>query len=164
MQQKFKNSQEAFEYYYDFILSKGYEYNGCKSLFNQGFYIENPLDNHIKTPWRRWKPNYAEKEWQWYLSGDPSALEIGKEAKIWLQIADIDGNVNSNYGYQWQRNDQLKKVIKILKRPGDTRRASISFYDGKEIDKYEKDTVCTYAINFTPVNGCLNMSVMMRLN
>ena len=24
-------------------------------------------------------------------------------------MMDANGNVNSNYGYQWQRNDQLKK-------------------------------------------------------
>jgi hypothetical protein len=94
-----------------------------------------------------------------------TAVEISKRAKIWSNMMDEDGNVNSNYGYQWKRSDQLEKAIKILKENPETRKASISLYDGKEIDKYSKDTVCTYAINFyKDQNGNLSMQVMMRSN
>ncbi len=77
---------------------------------------------------------------------------------------DHNGNVNSNYGYQWSRNNQLEKVVEMLRKDPTTRRASISLYDGKEIDLYTKDTVCTYAINFYISNQRLNMQVMMRSN
>jgi thymidylate synthase len=79
-------------------------------------------------------------------------------------MADGDGNVNSNYGYQWQRNKQLDKVISLLKREKYTRQATISIYDGKEIDKYTYDTPCTYAVQFTIVDNRLNMCVTMRSN
>ena len=79
-------------------------------------------------------------------------------------MADKDGNVNSNYGWQWQRNDQLKKVIASLSNNYDSRQAVISIYDGKEIDDYANDTPCTYAVQFTILNNKLNMSVVMRSN
>ena len=160
----FKNAQQAFEHYYNFIMDYGLDYNGTKAVFNLGFIIENPLDNHIKTTWRKWKADYAEYEWQWYLSGNPNADEIAKKAKIWSLMQDENGNVNSNYGYQWQRGDQLNKVIELIRDDPFTRKASISLYDGKEIDKYKKDTICTHAINFQVVDDKLNMSVMMRSN
>lgn len=78
---------------------------------------------------------------------------------------DDQGNVNSNYGYQWNRNGQIGKVINMLRNDPETRRASISLYDGKEIDLYKKDTICTYAINFyKDERDKLSMQVMMRSN
>jgi thymidylate synthase len=74
------------------------------------------------------------------------------------------GQVNSNYGYQWERNDQLENVISMLRRNPDTRQATISIYDGKEMVRYQTDTPCTYAIQFTVVNDMLNMCVTMRSN
>jgi len=79
-------------------------------------------------------------------------------------MADKDGNVNSNYGWQWRRNHQLDLVISMLKDNPETRQAAISIYDGKEINDYANDTPCTYAVQFTVLNGKLNMSVVMRSN
>jgi len=79
-------------------------------------------------------------------------------------MSDDNGDVNSNYGWQWNRSEQLKKIINILKDDIYSRRASISIYDAKEIDTYSKDTPCTYAVNFYYNNDSLNMSVMMRSN
>ena len=76
----------------------------------------------------------------------------------------IDRHVNSNYGYQWERNYQLDYVIAKLKHDKDTRHAAISIYDGKEHAKYRKDTPCTYAVQFTILNDKLNMAVLMRSN
>lgn len=79
-------------------------------------------------------------------------------------MVDWKNEVRSNYGWQWQRNDQLLKVIQMLKENPYTRQAVISIYDGKEIDTYRNDTPCTYAVQFTILDGKLNMSVMMRSN
>lgn len=160
----FNNAQEAFEFYFDKIINEGKERCNTKALFNVGFNIKNPLDNHIKTSWRNWKLDYAKKEWEWYLSGNKNANEIAKIAKIWYNMMDDKGEVNSNYGYQWMRNNQLNKIIDKLYNNNLTRQASISIYDGKEIEKYNKDTPCTYAVNFNIVDNKLNMSVMMRSN
>jgi thymidylate synthase len=162
---KSNTAQEAFENLYDYIMSNGEDcLNGTKQIFNTYIEIENPKKNIISTVWRKWNLDYANYEWDWYLSGNPNAEEISKKAKIWQSMMDQEGNVNSNYGYQWNRNNQLLKVIDLLKKDSTTRKASISLYDGKEIDLYSKDTVCTYAINFYINLGKLNMQVMMRSN
>lgn len=160
----FKNANEAYIYLLDKILLEGVEFDNTKALFNIGFYIENPMDNYISDPFRKWNPTYAMREWQWYLSGDPNASEISNSAPIWKNMMDENGCVRSNYGWQWKRNDQIGKVIKLLQDKPDTRKATISIYDGKEIDTYSKDTPCTYAIQFTILNGRLDMAVLMRSN
>jgi thymidylate synthase len=79
-------------------------------------------------------------------------------------MADPSGNVNSNYGYQWKRNDQIGYVVDLLRNNKDTRQACISIYDGKEHDKFATDTPCTYAVQFTIIDNKLCMSVYMRSN
>ena len=111
---EYNNAQQAFVDLYDLISRYGYNYNGTKALFNVGFYIVNPSDNLIKTSWRKWSKEYADFEWDWYLSGDRSGEEIAKRAKIWQKCMDSNGEVNSNYGWHWQQNDQLGYVIKEL--------------------------------------------------
>lgn len=160
----FNNAQEAFESYYDIISNIGQDFSNTKALFNIGFEILNPLDNYINTDYRKWNPTYAEREWDWYLSGNPSAIEISKFAPIWKNMMDDNGNVRSNYGWQWKRNNQLDKIVNQLKNNKETRQAVISIYDGKEIDTYSKDTPCTYAVQFTILNNKLNMTVLMRSN
>ena len=164
----FYNANEAFEYFYKYISKYGTDFRDTKTLFNIGFAIHRPMLNAIVTKERKWSKEYAEAEWQWYLSGDRNISKIeyiyGKIPEIWKRMADGDGNVNSNYGYQWQRNKQLDKVISLLKREKYTRQATISIYDGKEIDKYTYDTPCTYAVQFTIVDNRLNMCVTMRSN
>lgn len=160
----YNNAQEAFENLYDIISEQGIDYSGTKCLHNVGFEILNPLDNMINTDYRKWKPDYAELEWKWYLSQDPNALEIAKVAKIWNKCMDVNGNVNSNYGWQWSRGNQLDYVVNELKSNPESRRASISIYDAKDRYNFENDTPCTYAINFCIVHDKLHMTVMMRSN
>jgi len=161
----YNNAQEAFEELYRLINKDGYESAGTKIFYNVGIQIMNPLDNEIKTSWRKWKKTYAEYEWNWYLSANPNAEEISEKASIWKALMDNSGNVNSNYGYQWSRGNQLSKVIQMLKVMPTTRKASISIYDGKELDKYSLDTPCTYAVNFyIDKDNKLSMQVMMRSN
>ena len=165
---KFKNADKAFNYYKKNICMYGVDFDDTKALFNVGFEIQNPMDNLITDERRDWKQEYAEAEWQWYLDGFPNIKVLGeiygKVPEIWKRMANEEGYVNSNYGYQWQRNDQIDKVIELLKSNPRTRQATISIYDGKEIDKYEFDTPCTYAIQFTIVGQKLNMCVTMRSN
>jgi len=166
----FKNADGAFHYYVNQILTFGKPFDDTLALFNVGFTIKKPLDNFIhdglKT--RNWKQEYAEAEWQWYLSGNRNVHKLedlyGKVPQIWKHMADEDGNVNSNYGWQWKRNDQLDMVIQLLKDNPRTRQAAISIYDGKTIHQYAHDTPCTYAVQFTIVQGKLYMSVYMRSN
>jgi len=168
MRTKFLHANEAFNCILHELRVEGIDFGDTKALFNVGFTIEDPLDNHIKNRERKWSLEYAEAEWQWYLSGDPNIIKLGqlygKIPPIWERMADSDGNVNSNYGYQWMRNNQIDYVVAKLRDNPDTSHAAISIYDAKEYNKYAKDTPCTYAIQFTIINNKLCMSVYMRSN
>jgi thymidylate synthase len=160
----FNNANEAYVYLLDKIRKDGVDFDNTKALFNVGFEIKNPEDNHITDSERKWNITYANREWDWYLSANPNAEEISKYAPIWKNMMDENGDVRSNYGWQWCRNDQLNKVIDLLIENPNTRKATISIYDGKEIDTYKHDTPCTYAVQFTILDNKLNMSVLMRSN
>ena len=167
---KFNTANEAFHKLYDMIIKDGVDFAGTKALFNIGFEIQHPaanaiVDSKVK---RNWSLEYANAEWRWYLSGDRNIAKLGelygKVPQIWERMADPNGDVNSNYGWQWKRNAQLDMVIEMLKQNPDTRQAAISIYDGKEITSYAFDTPCTYAVQFTVLDNSLNMSVVMRSN
>ena len=164
----FRNANEAYEYIHDRILQDGVAFGDTKALFNVGFYITDPKDRKIINKERKWNEEYAEAEWQWYLSGDNHIKTLGdiygKVPEIWKRMADDRGYVNSNYGWQWQRYGQLDKVIGQLDFNNETRQAAISIYDGKEISDYAFDTPCTYAIQFTIMHNRLDMCVTMRSN
>ena len=168
MKTVFDNANEAYEYFLDKIILDGVSFDNTKALFNVGFTILNPEKNIIKNKERNWKIDYAEAEWQWYVSGDRNIKKLGelygKIPAIWKRMAFPSGNVNSNYGWQWRRNDQLNMVINLLKNSPNTRQAAISIYDGKEMLDYDYDTPCTYAVQFTILNNELNMSAIMRSN
>jgi len=168
----FRNANEAYEYMHDRILQDGIEFGDTKALFNVGFYMSDPKDRRIINRERKWNEDYAEAEWKWYLSGDPYINTLGdiygKVPEIWKRMANDNGYVNSNYGWQWQRSydgvSQLDNLIKTLTENPQSRQAAISIYDGKEIHNYKYDTPCTYAIQFTIVHGRLDMCVTMRSN
>ena len=171
MKNRFIVANDAFHYYHEEILKNGVEFDNTKTLFNIGFTIERPMINTISDSSdvkRNWKEDYAEAEWQWYVSGDRNVSKLkdiyGKVPKIWSTMTDGKGNVNSNYGWQWIRGRQLDRVITMLKNNSNTRQAAISIYDGKEINDYDNDTPCTYAVQFTVLNNKLNMCVVMRSN
>jgi thymidylate synthase len=163
---QFDTVTDAFEFYYDKLDSQLPGNNGTKALYNQIFTIVDTSEKIVTTSFRNFKQDYAELEWNWYLSKNRSAVEIAKVAKIWYNHMDEAGYVNSNYGWQWSRNNQLQYVIKELKRDKYSRRAVITIYDGKEHTGYSKDTPCTLSIQFyyTPDSEKLHMTVMMRSN
>ena len=167
MNTAYNNATDAFEDLYNFIMCCGFDTNvGTKAVYNVGFYIKHPQQRFIKTEWRKFSESYAEREWQWYLSKNRSVEELKKHAPTWDKMHGGDNIVNSNYGWQWSRNNQLEKVIQQLKDNKDTRQAWITIFDGKEKDDYKYDTPCTLSIGFNiiPTIETLDMCVTMRSN
>lgn len=165
----FTTANDAFAYYLDKIRTEGKTTEvGTKKLTNVGFTIEKPTANLIIHPERKWSEKYAKAEFAWYLSGDRKVSKLGeifgKVPAIWDTMTNSAGEVNSNYGWQWQREHQLDYVVSELKQNPNSRRAALSIYDAKEWPQYRKDTPCTFAIHFTIDDGLLNMTVMMRSN
>jgi len=168
LETEFYNANDAFEYFYKTISKHGVRFADTRALFNVGFTIHKPQLNIISDKKRDWNLDYAKAEWKWYLSGMPNIKMLGKIygkiPPIWKRMANEEGYVNSNYGYQWERNGQLDYVVDKLKKHKHTRHAAISIYDGKEHDQFATDTPCTYAVQFTNVENRLNMCVTMRSN
>lgn len=172
----YENAQDAFEDLFVKIKSKGMlkkeadDSKTTKALFNVGFTIRHPRDRMIKTPWRKWNKTYAEREWKWYLSKDRSVEELKKHAPIWDTMHGGDNIVNSNYGWQWSRCQQLQRVIETLREDPYSRHAWITIYDNKEYIDYKYDTPCTLNVGFSIQETgyhrehTLNMSVLMRSN
>ena len=168
MKNTFRNANEVYEYLHDKIIREGVDFGDTKALFNVGFYITDPMDNKIINRERNWKYDYADAEWKWYISEDRNISKLGdiygKVPEIWKRMANEFGEVNSNYGWQWGRNDQIDYVVNLLENNKDTRQAAISIYDCKEYKDYTNDTPCTYAVQFTILHGRLDMCVVMRSN
>jgi len=168
LKQNFYNANHAFNFLWDYVKDNGVDFDNTKAIFNCGFTMHHPEENTIDVDFREWNKEYANAEWLWYLSGDPSIDKLGKIygkiPPIWERMADAKREVRSNYGWQWNRENQLDQVIDKLKAKPDTRHAVVSIYDGKEIDRYTYDTPCTYAVQFTVLDNKLNMSVYMRSN
>lgn len=125
----------------------------------------NPTDIKITTPLRKWKLSYAEAEWEWYQLKTRSIEYIADKARTWKQIADEKGEVNSNYGWQLERNGQLDRCVELLQRDPDTRRAICTIGDGKEVYGAEynsKDIPCTLSFQFIKNDDSLDLIVTMR--
>ena len=153
----------AFENLFHYIIDKGEDFASTKAIFNASFTIQDPSDKIITTPRRKFNQDYAEYEWDWYVKGDRNASEIAERAKIWKQMMIPGTNeVNSNYGYFWNYNNQLVKIIDQLKRNKDTRRAIIVHYILHEIDQYKYDTPCNDVLNFYIKDDKLHLSVFAR--
>ena len=159
----YKNATEAFEVLFVDIMQTNEDFAGTKAIFNEVFTLENPSDKVVTTPQRKFNTDYAEYEWNWYLKGDRDASEIGERAKIWKQMM-VEGTteVNSNYGYFWNKNYQLSRVIQELKTNKETRRAIVVHYDINELDRYKHDTPCNDVLNFYIKDDKLHLTVFAR--
>lgn len=168
---RYENANEAYQKTLNIIINSGVRFDSTLAVFNHGFYIENPLDNQITDINRNWKKTYAEAEWAWYLSKNPSISEISKRATIWKRHQDSSGMVNSNYGAQLDRSNQFDYMLSRITSKQDTRHAWLTIYDAKDAKNspftnngFEKDTPCTISVGFQYYNNTLNMSVLMRSN
>jgi thymidylate synthase len=159
----YKTPTHAFETLYDLILKYGSKHQGTKAIYNASFRVQQPWNANISTPWRKFKSSYAQAEWMWYLSGDRDATEIAKRAPLWKQMMVKDTTeVNSNYGYFWQFNNQLNRVIEELKANPFSRRAIVVHYDIHELDRYKFDTPCNVSLHFQVIRGELCLTIFAR--
>ena len=159
----YKNATDAFELLFTDINANGESFAGTKAKFNVSFTLDNSSDKVVTTPQRKFNQDYAEYEWNWYLKGDRDASEIAERAKIWKQMM-VDGTteVNSNYGYFWNKNYQLSRVIQELKTNKETRRAIVVHYDINELDRYKHDTPCNDVLNFYIKDDKIHLTVFAR--
>ena len=111
LKHNFYNANHAFNVLWDYIKDNVVDFDNTKTIFNCGFYMHHPEERTVDVEFREWNEEYAEAEWQWYLSGDPSVDKLGKiDGKvppIWTGMAEEYGHVRSNSGWQWERGETL---------------------------------------------------------
>lgn len=159
----YKNANEAFQSYLLFFRNHGgVPFSNTQATFNQSFAITNPASFIISDRERKWNHRYAEREFAWYESGDRSVKDMKKYAPTWDKMHDGDEQVWSNYGWWWDYNNQLDKVIKLLIDDRSTRRAVVVHYNPDYIDSFKHDTPCNLVLNFWIYAGKLNLTVFAR--
>jgi thymidylate synthase len=112
---------------------------------------------------RKFNLNYVKKEFLWYLRGDRYDLSIREHAKMWANLVDDDGGINSNYGqYVFADKAGIKFVVDELTADKDSRRATIMILANQHLKVGARDVPCTYSLNFRIRKNKLKMSVRMR--
>ena len=163
---KFENLNSAFYSLLSKIDMDGLEVNSRgskqKELLFQQFEIGDPTSLMINSPARKFSSDYAVAEWLWYLSANPRINNIGKLAKIWLQIQDANGEAESNYGCYLK--PQWKWIIDELLKDGDSRRATVVINQPHHKGKNKLDYPCTHYLQFFIRNNRLHLGVNMRSN
>jgi len=120
------------------------------------------------------EPNkdYIKRELEWYKSQSLNVYDIpGKVPKIWIDVSDRLGNINSNYGYlifSKENYNQFKNTIRELKRNKGSRRAIMIYTRPQMHYEYNKDGmsdfICTISNQFFIRDNKLISIYAMRSN
>ena len=147
----------------DFVINK----DGSKmiEIIGQSFYAdESTIFGSINT-------KYIQREIEWYKSTSRNVYDMPKTPKIWKDISDKNGFINSNYGwciFTEENGDQYKNVIRELRKNKDSRRASMIYTRPMMHSDYNKngmsDFMCTNAVTYFIRNNRLSCNVQMRSN
>lgn len=167
------------------LLNTAEEVNGTKELVHQVFLADK---NYIV---RKPKEPYQSNELHWFISQSRNVEDLrsfaGFTPKIWEDIAEIDGTVNSNYGWcclSKENGNQFWNAMKHLELDRNSRRAIMIYnrptmhedwianrgnnnlrWQHKESEEYKKlrgDFMCCQNNHFIIRGNKLIMTVHMR--
>lgn len=153
--QIFKSLDEA-----PIVVSKKCE---TKELLNAVIVIE-PYDYIWNIIGRNLNISYIKREIQWYLRGKAKDTTIAHHAKIWQDLIQSDGTINSNYG-RYIFDGSFERVANGLIRDPHSRQGVITI-NGR-LSRHltdDRDMPCTMYINFFIRQDTLYMKVAMRSN
>lgn len=152
----------------------------CYEKLDYTFKVLNPTNDPVitrDTERNAVIANYTAKEVALYDSCSNSAEDFGKASKFWLQLANIDGTVNSAYGYLIWKNKSHGSIDyegvmrtpwewakESLIKDKDTRQAILRFSLPSHQWHGNKDQTCTMHGNFLIRDNKLNLSIVMRSN
>jgi len=114
---------------------------------------------------------YIAKEIEWYNSQSLNVYDMKCPPKIWQDIADSTGHINSNYGWMIYSDDngnQYLKVLKELKNNPLSRRAEMIYTRSSMHTDYcldgMSDFCCTLGVDYLIRDKKLHAIVKMRSN
>jgi thymidylate synthase len=152
----------------NFVIDK----SGVKTVEILGARIVlNPNQKYMEFNGRKSPKKYIEAELDWYDSQDLHVGKIAKIAKIWDQVSDKDGFINSNYGhliYSEENGNQYLEVMNKLITNPDSRQALMVYnrpsIHKDAVDRGRSDFICTLGHQFVIRNNQLQSIVNMRSN
>lgn len=162
----FKNINNAWSTVADKVLSVGDQINGTHEISNVSFEISD-IEQNVLTVRDNFALHYYLGEMIWYASGANDVSFISKYGKIWNILSDDGITNNSAYGYILKYKhgfDQVDKVIELLKKDKNSRRAVININIPNKDVIETKDEMCTIALQFLLRHGKLNATGIMRSN
>jgi thymidylate synthase len=116
--------------------------------------------------------DYIDRELAWYISMSRNVNDIpGNVPKIWQDVSDRNGKINSNYGWCiWseENGSQYDFCLSSLLNDKSTRQACMIYNRPEmQIDAFDngmRDFMCTYAVQCFIRNDRLYYHVLMRSN
>ena len=152
-------------------VSDDFTSDGMLEIKNASFVCTEP--SIFGTP----NEEYIKAEIEWYESESLNVYDLfeiyGKPVKIWNDVSDIVGGINSNYGWcihSDENGQQYNRVLLELLNNRKSRRASMYYtrptMHTDAVKSCMNDHMCTYAVNYRISEGgkYLETSVMMRSN
>lgn len=148
----------------DYVIDK----SGVKMLeiANANFIADEPMI------FREPNHDYIKRELEWYGSKSLNVNDIpGGPPKIWREVADADGYINSNYGWCiWSSDNgnQYENVLEELKKNPNSRRATMIYTRPSMWTDYNfngrSDFMCTNTVQYLIRSNRLHAIVQMRSN
>lgn len=163
---KFDNVNTAWAIMAHEVLTTGKKVGNTMELSNVSFTVLDPTDNIVKSR-DNFSLLYYLGETIWYGAGANDVEFIARFGKIWEKLTD-DGIVNNSaYGFILQNKhgfDQIDKMIELLNKDPNSRRAVMNINIPREDVIETKDEMCTIALQLLLRDGKLNMTGIMRSN
>ena len=110
--------------------------------------------------------SYAERELDWYVSGNLAASSA--PSKFWAKLADSDGNIISNYGHMmmfdkmYGKKSAYNHALETLRLDRDSRQCIMHYNLPRHYFHGNKDVPCTLTCQLLIRAGKLSMWVTQR--
>ncbi len=121
---------------------------------------------------RKISPRVFAAEQVWFLMGSRKPVEfIDQYTKIWNDFTNLNGVVNSAYGYRWRYHfgrDQIGQLVKLLEREPSSRHGVVITWDAAEDglnpDLKKKNVPCPLSFTVNIIGGRLHFHTIFRSN
>lgn len=147
------------------IIANGRTVRNTKEKTNFSFTLTNLNNNVINI--RDISKAYLCAELTWYLLGRDDVEFINPFAGLWGRISDDGIHSYSAYGdivFKRHGFDQVDKMIELLTRDPESRRAVINFNVPNKNVIETKDEICTIALQYLIRDNQLDCTCIMRSN
>lgn len=124
--------------------------------------VKNPRSRILNNKLRKVSIPFAIGEWLCHMEGRDDLRMIQYYAPSYDKYSDDGKTLNGAYGPRIKKS--LLKIVEILKKDPDSRRAVVPIYGKEDAGLDSKDIPCTIGFQFLIRNNKLDMIVNMRSN